>query len=324
MSTATATRPTPVRSTGYSPRQRFLALLLITAALGTSVSVFQTSAATTAFRSRLPAHTISRLTSSESAFPVPSLPYFADKRNGLNQLFVKRSWAWVTGIYIFHSLALFLTAPLLTVNTLKKNDTPSPSQPAIQLSSAAKTPFNLIVTSLRRYLLSSLFWFYLTQKTWFGSRTGPSISSRILRTSGAVCVPSHLSSSNSVDSALAGAGAGGGGPASMICTGAPGEYWRGGHDVSGHSFMMIHCSMFLFELVHPLLPSLLPKYFTSTSTRTQPRKLPFAVQVTAWASIAMMGLCWWMLLMTSLFFHSPAEKSSGVAFGVLGWWVGGL
>ncbi|GAA5969081.1 hypothetical protein JCM3765_003431 [Sporobolomyces pararoseus] len=313
MSTRTTTRPAPARSAGYSPRQRFLALLVLTAFLGTAVSVVQTSAATTAFRSRLPAQTLSRLTSSESAFPVPSLPYFADKRNSLNQLFVKRSWGWITGIFILHSLALFLTAPLLTVNTSKKNDTPSPSQPAIQLSSAAKTPFNLLVTSLRRYLLSSLFWFYLTQKTWFGSRTGPSISSRILRQSGAICVPSTLSS----DSTLGGGGA-------AICTGAPGEYWKGGHDVSGHSFMMIHCSMFLFELVHPLLPSLLPKYFTSTSTRTQPRKLPLAVQTTAWFSIGVMGLCWWMLLMTSLFFHSPAEKLSGVAFGLLGWWVGGL
>jgi hypothetical protein len=192
-----------------------------------------------------------------------------DQRNGLNQLFVKRAWGWITAIFIFHSLALFLTAPLLTVNTSKKQDSSPPSQPAIQLSSAAKTPFNLLVTSLRRYLLSSLFWFYLTQKTWFGTTTGPSISHRILRTSGAICVPSNLSSSSphSTTETIA----------SAICTGAPGEYWRGGHDVSGHSFMMIHCSMFLFELVHPLLPSLLPKFFASTSTRTQPRKLPLGV-----------------------------------------------
>ncbi|GAA5874431.1 hypothetical protein JCM16303_005852 [Sporobolomyces ruberrimus] len=314
MSTRTAARPAAVRSTGYSPRQRFLGLLVLTAFLGTTISVFQTSAATTAFRSRLPSQALSRLTSGDSLFPVPSLPYFADKRNGLNQIFVKRSWGWVTGIFIFHSLALFLTAPLLTVSSSKKHDSPTPSQPAIQLSSAAKTPFNLLTTSLRRYLLSSLFWFYLTQKTWFGTTTGPSISHRILRTSGAICVPSTLSSTSTSPSAADGA----------ICTGATGEYWRGGHDVSGHSFMMIHCSMFLFELVHPLLPSLLPAYFASTSTRTQPRKLPLAVQISAWTSIAVMGLCWWMLLMTSLFFHSPQEKLSGVAFGLLGWFVGGL
>lgn len=248
------------------------------------------------------------------------------QRNGLNQWFVKRAWGWITAIYVAHALALFLTAPLLTVDTSgnhkKKHDTtaPSPSQPAIQLSAAAKTPFNLIVTSLRRYLLSSLFWFYLTQKTWFGTRTGPSISSRILKSSGAVCVPSTLSSSSSplgVDPSLVAAGV-------AQCTGQPGEYWRGGHDVSGHSFMMIHCSMFLFELVHPLLPSLLPRYFASTSSRTQPRRLPIAVRATAYTSIVVMALSWWMLLMTSLFFHSPSEKLSGVAFGLLGWWVGGL
>ncbi|GAA6023562.1 hypothetical protein JCM11491_005345 [Sporobolomyces phaffii] len=315
MSTRTATRPTATRTAGYSPRQRFLGLLVLTAFLGTTVSVWQTSPATTAFRSRLPAQALSRLTSTASAFPVPSLPYFADKRNGLNQLFVKRSWGWVTAIFILHSLALFLTAPLLTVSSSsKRSDAPAPSQPAIHLSPAAKTPFNLVVASLRRYLLSALFWFYLTQKTWFGSRTGPSISHRILRTSGAICVPANLSSSSS-STVTADATA---------CTGAPGEYWRGGHDVSGHAFMMIHCAMFLFELVHPLLPSLLPRYFAATSARTQPRRLPLAVAATAWTSIAVMALCWWMLLMTSLFFHSPSEKLSGVAFGVLGWWVGGL
>jgi len=78
MSTRTTTA-VQARSSGYSPRQRFLATLVFTALLGTTISVLQTSAATTAFRSRLPAHTLSRLTSSESAFPVPSLPYFADK-----------------------------------------------------------------------------------------------------------------------------------------------------------------------------------------------------------------------------------------------------
>lgn len=81
---AMSTRTTTIvqaRPSGYSPRQRFLGTLILTALLGTTLSVLQTSAATTAFRSRLPAHTLSRLTSSASAsaFPVPSLPYFADK-----------------------------------------------------------------------------------------------------------------------------------------------------------------------------------------------------------------------------------------------------
>ncbi|GAA5857685.1 hypothetical protein JCM1840_000865 [Sporobolomyces johnsonii] len=338
MATATRTRPPPVVSSlspfASTPRQRFVSLLLVTTLVGTTLSVLRTSAATTAFRSRLPASTLTRLTSSESAFPVPSLPFFADKRNVLNQLFVKRSWGWVTALFIAHALALFLTAPLLTVkkpSSSSSSSSPSspsngaaPAQPSVSLSPAARVPFTLLLTALRRYLLATLFWFYLTQATWFGTSLGPSVSRRILRSSGAICVPSALSSGPDVSShGLHGDG----GPRSGsvgACTGQPGEYWRGGHDVSGHAFMMLHCALFLFELVHPLLPSLLPAYFTATSPEARARKLPRAVKVTAWAAIGVMALCWWMLLMTSLFFHSPAEKLSGVAFGVLGWYVSGL
>lgn len=62
-----------------SPRRRFVAFLLVTALLGTTYSIVSVAPTTTAFRSRLPAHTLTHLTSSERAFPVPSLPYFADK-----------------------------------------------------------------------------------------------------------------------------------------------------------------------------------------------------------------------------------------------------
>ncbi|GAA5958310.1 hypothetical protein JCM21900_001347 [Sporobolomyces salmonicolor] len=327
MTTAVRTRPPPVAwsfsPSASTPRQRFVSLLLVTTLVGTTLSVLRTSAATTTFRSRLPAQTLTRLTSSESAFPVPRLPFFADKRNVLNQLFVKRSWAWVTALFIAHALALFLTAPLLTV---KKPPPPSPSsspsngaapaQSSVSLSPAARVPFTLLLTALRRYLLATLFWFYLTQATWFGTTLGPSVSHRILRSSGAVCVPSALSSGLHGDGPRAAAG--------EACTGQSGEYWRGGHDVSGHAFMMLHCALFLFELVHPLLPSLLPAYFRATTPEARPRTLPRAVKATAWAAIAVIALCWWMLLMTSLFFHSPAEKLTGVAFGVLGWYVSGM
>lgn len=76
----TRTRTPPASANlGLSPRRRFVALLLVTALLGTTYSVVTVAPATTAFRSRLPAHTLTQLTSKERAFPVPSLPYFADK-----------------------------------------------------------------------------------------------------------------------------------------------------------------------------------------------------------------------------------------------------
>ncbi|GAA5983775.1 hypothetical protein JCM10908_005921 [Rhodotorula pacifica] len=331
-----------------SPRRRFVAFLLVTALLGTTFSILSVSPTTTAFRSRLPAHTLTQLTSKGRAFPVPSLPYFADKRNAINQLFVKRSWAWVTGLFLaFASAVVLLPAPR-TASTLSAQSTSS-SSPASNTRRAAAsanrygaaadsrsatsnplTPHLIALT--RRYLLASLYWFYLTQATWFGLRLGPSITHRILRSSGAVCVPSAIAHDPLAPHAAAGGlhhdGAGGksmhlDGPndarAGMVCTGAKGEYWRGGHDVSGHSFMMVHCSLFLFELVLPLLPTLFPALFVGPKIRTHP-----AVKAIAYAAVGMIALSWWMLLMTNLFFHSPTEKLSGFGFGLMGWYLSSL
>lgn len=80
MSTATATRARAHARQAYSPRQRVLLLFTLTALAGTVYSVLNVSSAATAFRSRLPAHTLTKITESESAFPVQfSLPFFADK-----------------------------------------------------------------------------------------------------------------------------------------------------------------------------------------------------------------------------------------------------
>lgn len=119
-----------------------------------------------------------------------------------------------------------------------------------------------------------------------------------------------------------------------MCSGAKGEYWRGGHDVSGHTFMMVHSSLFLYHLIAPSLPLVFPSWFRSTphpnageTTPTYEVKDPVApglIQTTVYATMALMAIWWWMLLMTSLFFHSPAEKLSGFMFALGGWFVSGL
>ena len=177
-----------------------------------------------------------------------------------------------------------------------------------------------LLSLTRRYLLASLYWFYLTQATWFGLRLGPSITHRILRSSGAVCVPSAIAHDPLVQhpasvKSMHHDGGGGG----LVCTGAKGEYWRGGHDVSGHAFMMVHCSLFLFELVLPLLPTLFPAFFVGPRINIHP-----AVRAIAYAAVGMIALSWWMLLMTNLFFHSPTEKLSGFGFGLMGWFLSSL
>ncbi|GAA5878337.1 hypothetical protein JCM3774_001991 [Rhodotorula dairenensis] len=315
-----------------SPRRRFVALLLLTALLGTTYSIVSVAPTTTAFRSRLPAHTLTQLTSNQRAFPVPSLPYFADKRNAINQLFVKRSWAWVTGLFLAFAAAVVLfPTPAPSTPDLNGRRTAATAAGAASPKRSGPNPLMPHLISLtRRYLLASLYWFYLTQATWFGFRLGPSITHRILRSSGAVCVPSAIAH----DPLAAGAAGGslkglhldgprdvaaGAGHQGFACTGARGEYWRGGHDVSGHAFMMVHCSLFLFELVLPLLPTLFPALFVGPRIKVHP-----AVKAVAYAAVGVIALSWWMLLMTNLFFHSPTEKLSGFGFGLMGWYLSSL
>ncbi|GAA5935865.1 hypothetical protein JCM3775_007350 [Rhodotorula graminis] len=331
MSTAMHQRPRPAAnahtapSRPWSPRRRFINLLVLTVVAGTTWSVYTTSAAATAFRSRLPAHTLTRLSESATKFPI-SLPFFADKRNVLNQWYVKRSWGWVTALFVAFNLAvlLFPTKPAA--------QSTSPSTPTIANgrnvpSTRTAVPSAHLLASLRRYLLASLAWFYLTQATWFGTTLGPSIAFRILRSSGAVCVPSAIGS-DPLSSRAAGAGLHADGPGDpegppMVCTGARGEYWRGGHDVSGHAFMMVHCSLFLVELVYPLLPALFPRLF-SGGARAKVQHVHPAVKAVGYAACGVIVLSVVMLAATSLFFHSPLEKATGTAFGILGWYLSGL
>ncbi|GJN90936.1 hypothetical protein Rhopal_003950-T1 [Rhodotorula paludigena] len=335
MSTVTPARPRPrpaaARTSTASPRQRFINVLLLTVIAGTCFSVLNSSAATTAFRSRLPAHTLTRL--EDTAFPLPKLPFFGDKRNILNQWFVKRSWAWVTAVYVLLSVTLlaFPASAPSSQRASAPSTTPAIVNGRAVPSTELAVPTGHLYGSLRRYLLASLYWFYLTQATWFGRSLGPSITLRILRSSGAVCVPSAVSNDplsahaahSGLESTEPGHAAAG---APLVCTGAKGEYWRGGHDVSGHAFMMVHCSLFLLELVYPLLPALFPALF-SNGTRSEAdrvRRTHPIIVLAGYAAVFVIILSWWMLLMTSLFFHTPMEKLTGAAFGFLGWYVSGL
>ncbi|KAI9490526.1 inositol phospholipid synthesis and fat-storage-inducing TM-domain-containing protein [Zychaea mexicana] len=77
---------------------------------------------------------------------------------------------------------------------------------------------------------------------------------------------------------------------------ATGGSWHGGHDVSGHCVLLIHASLFLWE---------------EAMRQSDRRKRIFA--------LALLGLWYWMLAMTSVYFHGYRELLSGAFFGVLGW-----
>lgn len=233
------------------------------------------------------------------------------QRNVLNQLFVKQAWLWTTIAFFLHSMVAYLLHPNIpTASRISLND---------------PTPFSVLMANIRRYLLATLYWYYLTQSTWFGLKY-PSISRAILMRTGATCVPSALGSNDAMGQFSSQAGGAG------VCTGQRGEYWKGGHDVSGHTFMLVHSTLFLYQLIAPSLPYVFPNWYRPTphsndaevTYEVKQPEAPGLMKVTVYGTIALMAIWWWMLLMTSLFFHSPAEKLSGFLFALGGWVVSGL
>lgn len=109
---------------------------------------------------------------------------------------------------------------------------------------------------------------------------------------------------------------------------AVGGKWAGGHDISGHVFLLVLGSMFLFEeVLHVVLKSekvkeertvfMLDGAIKSADVEAQP-----GVEEGRWTLgvkivLGVAGLSLYMLLMTAAYFHTWFEKLSGliVAFG---------
>jgi hypothetical protein len=217
--------------------------------------------------------------------------YFARKNNIFNLYFVKIGWVWIT----FAFFALLLTQPYFTK---------APSGLRGKRSAQA----------LLRYSIVTLAWFLTTQ--WF---LGPAIIDRAFVLTGGKC-----------ESLTPLAAAAGGGLAvdsweeiKLIFTAAAckaaGGAWRGGHDVSGHVFMLVLGSAFLgFEALGASR-----SYLNVAGSEAKAKddseddstadgeeddnddSVPIFARRFAWG---VAGLSWWMLFMTAIWFHTWLEK----------------
>ncbi|KAK4704362.1 hypothetical protein P7C70_g1841, partial [Phenoliferia sp. Uapishka_3] len=286
ISMSTETRQTPF----------LIASLALTSFAGSIVSLFIAHHSVTSFRSRLPASTMNA-----STIPSP-LPYFSDKRNLLNVYFVKYGWAWTTGV-----VALYLFSTL---------SSPSPTFRQ-----------NRAIKIIRRYTIATAYWYILTQGTWFlGYGSGPALAHQILMYTGAECVPAHIESGQLLGTSESGMGKS---PGEMlrapgVCNPRNGEYWKGGHDVSGHTFMMVHAILLIVEVVGPSLAASLPTFLRDQRAGENWRETTTPIKWATRIAMGLVGLWWWMLLMTSVYFHTPSEKLSGFAFAVVGWSLSSL
>lgn len=158
-----------------------------------------------------------------------------------------------------------------------------------------------------RYTLATIWWIFFTQ--WF---FGLPIMDKIFVITGGGCSvesSSDATFSNNVSSAT--------------CRHIGGS-WTGGYDPSGHTFLITHSSLFLWnELLPYIQKHFSSKHSTEASTSPTTGNATFSHPPSIFKSpvfkvaAVLIFLFWWMLLMTGVYFHSILEKIFGLAWGYI-------
>lgn len=223
------------------------------------------------------------LTSATTLTDHPPSPvnYFAQKKNILNVYFVKIGWVWTTLAF----LSLLLTQPGFVNRRLDANER-----------------LRRIWQSTFRYVLVTLSWIFTTQ--WF---FGPALIDRSFTATGGRCERIQADGMDeSIPEAIVTA---------VACKLVNGS-WHGGHDVSGHAFMLVLASAFLvFELLGSAATvnrnvdaKDKKKDSTPTEITVEEHAQDPAARMSRHFVLVVAGLCWWMLLMTGIWFHTFFEK----------------
>ncbi|PVH97562.1 hypothetical protein DM02DRAFT_616439 [Periconia macrospinosa] len=230
----------------------------------------------------------------QSHDPAFAPSYFAQKKNVFNVYFVKKGWFWTT-VAFFAFVAMW---------------------PGFGRGVSTKR-----VRATLRYLVVTTWWVFVTQ--WF---FGPPLIDRGFRFTGGQCEllrdPAAREDMSDTREYITAA----------TCK-AVGGVWKGGHDISGHVFLLILGSSLLWFEFLPALTRveglrdgrkivLADGKLASVAVEKDPlteseepttRGVKFSLGVAA--------LMWWMLLMTAAFFHTWFEKFTGLLVAFWGLWV---
>ncbi|KAJ5122113.1 Fat storage-inducing transmembrane protein [Penicillium atrosanguineum] len=293
--------PAPARP---APSPVVLLVYPVTLLLGSLFSVISPVARSTRSSSHDPAAPLAPSLAADLHLSESPVNYFARKSNIFNLYFVKVGWIWLT--VAFASLVLF--------------------QPAYNLSSASHAQqeirFRRSIQAFLRWCLATIVWYLTTQ--WF---FGPAIIDRSFMITGGKCgqaldlVAKANSESSSVQLETVFTAA--------ACKAAGGA-WKGGHDISGHVFMLVLVTALLvFEAVGAgavaASPSAAPESAGRERKASDPNALPNGDQDASfgtgrtWSMRLVWGvvvLGWWMLFMTAIWFHTWLEKWSGLAIAL--------
>jgi hypothetical protein len=231
--------------------------------------------------------------------------YFAKKKNIFNVYFVKFGWFWTTLAFaVFVLTNPGLGEPLRPYVTRKR------------------------VRATLRWAAATAWWGAVTQ--WF---FGPPLIDRGFRFTGGQCeLLSDLAARDGASDARELLTA-------VMCKRGGGT-WKGGHDISGHVFLLILGSGLLWFEILPALTraeglrdgrrvrlgdgkvasvAVEKQAESSSGKRSEAQEQVTAAGVKAALGVA--ALMWWMLLMTAAFFHTWFEKFTGLLVAFVGLWV---
>lgn len=221
--------------------------------------------------------------------------YFALKRNIFNQWFVKVGWFWFTvawAIWVGVGVGMVKRARAQEARVVELDD-------EVEQRNASGTGEGLVVTPQRlrsvvRWGVVTMWWLLVTQWCF-----GPALIDRGFRITGGACelVRSDVARAEmgEIKEFLSAA----------TCKIAGGE-WKGGHDISGHVFILVLGSAAVgLEVLGALVQS-----------RTEEEEGE-GLGKWGWGVVmGVVGMSWWMLLMTAAYFHTWFEKVSLSSLGI--------
>ena len=105
-----------------------------------------------------------------------------------------------------------------------------------------------------------------------------------------------------------------------------GHDWLG-FDISGHTFLLVHCLLFINEesgIVHRIAKKLDEQereHHLSRDYPIQPSRCKRLLRIVSFVLLFFTFLWEFMLLCTALYFHTTAQKLLGMAFAIGGWFL---
>ncbi|GAO48351.1 hypothetical protein SAICODRAFT_60761 [Saitoella complicata NRRL Y-17804] len=145
-----------------------------------------------------------------------------------------------------------------------------------------------------RWALATFWWVLITQWCF-----GPPIMDRAFTATGGLC---QIAQQEVAQPGLTSMPQNAAIVTSAACRAVRGK-WSGGYDLSGHVFILVHSSLFLWYELYPILADG-GEAATHAATKTV---------------LSVLVLWWWMLLITAAFFHTWNEKITGLLAGFVEW-----